>query len=339
MLPLTVDIAIRDSKARIEDGEPACFDRAVAGAATPLPVLGAVPAGGPRLKGDASRMRRISLDGMVAHQDAVQPKALLAAEPIETGRLLPSLKLRPAKDRPSLDLERRLTAPIWRKLVFRAGDFSKNMPGIAKAGGLLLALLLVAVFFGVPGTNRGSSGDVQATLSGGWEHVQRNILERAAVALTDDFRAGLADWEGQEDWARSWSYDQSGFVRTGPLALYTPSLALANYRMEFLGQIEKKSLGWVVRAADARNYYAVKLTVTNPGPVPEVSIQRYPVIDGQPGPVRRKRLPVQVQMDTLYRIQMDLRNNDFALSVQGNMVDTWSEPRLPRGGVGFFSSK
>jgi hypothetical protein len=44
-------------------------------------------------------------------------------------------------------------------------------------------------------------------------------------------------------------------------------------------------------------------------------------------------------MDTLYRVQMELRDSDFSLSVQGGVVDSWSEARLPRGSVGFFNAK
>ncbi len=29
---------------------------------------------------------------------------------------------------------------------------------------------------------------------------------------------------------------------------------------------------------------------------------------------------------------------NFSLGIQGQMIDSWSEPRLPRGGVGFFTS-
>ena len=37
---------------------------------------------------------------------------------------------------------------------------------------------------------------------------------------------------------------------------------MTDYKMEFLTQIERKSVGWVFRAADDQNYYATKLVVT-----------------------------------------------------------------------------
>jgi hypothetical protein len=42
-------------------------------------------------------------------------------------------------------------------------------------------------------------------------------------------------------------------------------------------------------------------------------------------------------MDTIYRVRVDVRGNDFVTSVQGQVVDVFSDDRLPRGGVGFFS--
>ena len=41
---------------------------------------------------------------------------------------------------------------------------------------------------------------------------------------------------------------------------------LTDYRVQFLGMIDKKALSWVVRAADFNNYYVVKLVVLKPGP-------------------------------------------------------------------------
>jgi hypothetical protein len=337
MMALPVEIEIRNGSVPLGPAELTPLD-VEPEATPPVPSLSAPLAGAPRLKGNAVRLRKITLDGMVPHQDAIRPKALLDQEAIQIGRVLPGAKLRVAKDRPTLDIERRLTAPIWRKAFYRAGDAWAGTSTITRLGGMLTAILLAA-FLAMPGKSQAGASDLQASLAGGWENVQSNILKRAAVALTDDFRAGLAEWEGEGDWARAWSYDQSGFVRTGPLALYTPSLPLTNYRMEFLGQIEKRSLGWVVRASDSRNYYALKLTVIDPGPVPEIYIQRYPVIDGKAGAVKQKRLPIEVRMDTLYRVQVEVRENDFTLTVQGQVVDSWSEPKLPRGGVGFFSGK
>lgn len=168
-------------------------------------------------------------------------------------------------------------------------------------------------------------------------NLKQNIQRRAAVELVDDFRQGLGEWAGSGDWSRGWSYDPAGFIRPRKLALYTPSLGLEDYRLEFLGAIERKALSWVFRAADVNNYYAARLEVTRGGPLPKVELVRWAVINGRSGPRKSIALPMQTRLDTIYRVRVDVRGNDFVTTVQGQVVDVFSDDRLPRGGVGFFS--
>ncbi|MCS7024591.1 MAG: hypothetical protein NZV14_07300 [Bryobacteraceae bacterium] len=169
--------------------------------------------------------------------------------------------------------------------------------------------------------------------------LRQTLSRRAAISLSDDFRSGLADWEGKDDWSQHWSYDPAGFVLTGPLALFRPSLNLTDYEMNLLAQIEKKSIGWVFRAQDTENYYAMKITLTRGGPLPEVSLERYAVIGGKTSSYARHALPIQVRLDTVYPIQLKVKGSDFTLRVQGQVVDYWSDNRLKWGGVGLFSHK
>lgn len=169
--------------------------------------------------------------------------------------------------------------------------------------------------------------------------MQQTILRRAAISLSDDFRSGLAEWEGRGDWSKQWSYDSSGFLKTGPLILYKPSLQLTDYRMEFLGMIDKKSIGWVYRATDQENYYASKISIIKNGPLPVAVVERYAVIHGKVTSQQRRPLPLQVRTDSFYRVQVDVRGDGFTISVQGQVVDYWSDARLKAGGVGFFSAK
>ncbi len=169
--------------------------------------------------------------------------------------------------------------------------------------------------------------------------IKQTIMRRAAVNLSDDFRSGLGDWDGEGDWAKAWSYDAAGFLHTGPLILYKPSLGLTDYHMEFLGRIEKKALGWVYRATDRKNYYAHKIVLTKGGPLPTAVVERYAVIDGKTYSLARRPLPMQVHVDASYRVRMDVSGNGFTLSVQGQIVDHWSDDRLKTGGIGFFSAR
>ena len=43
--------------------------------------------------------------------------------------------------------------------------------------------------------------------------------------------------------------------------------------------------------------------------------------------------------DMLYRVSMNVHDDTFLLSLQGTVVDNWSDSRLKRGGIGFFASR
>jgi len=180
---------------------------------------------------------------------------------------------------------------------------------------------------------------VEKAVNEQWKNLNQTISNRAAVAYADDFRSGLDAWQGRSNLTASWSYDAAGFVRPGPLALFKPTLDLADYRFEFLGEIDQKAIGWVFRAEDLKNYYAMKLVVVKPGPLPLVDMVRYAVIDGKEGPQVRKPLPITVRADMLYRLMVDVRGADFTVMAQGQVVDFWTDHRLQHGGVGFFSGR
>jgi hypothetical protein len=173
----------------------------------------------------------------------------------------------------------------------------------------------------------------------GWQRAQQAVFNRAAVALDENFRAGLSDWTNRGGSPPSWASDASGFVHPGALALYRPSLGMVDYQMQFLGTIDKKGLSWVARAADFNNYYAIRLTVLKPGPLPSIGVTRYAVINGIPQKRFTTPLLMSAQADTVYRVRLDIQGDHFALSIQDQPVDSWSESRLRRGSIGFFSEK
>jgi hypothetical protein len=180
---------------------------------------------------------------------------------------------------------------------------------------------------------------VQKVVNEQWKNLNQTISNRAAISYADDFRSGLDAWQSRSNLTTSWSYDAAGFVRPGPLALFKPTLELADYRFEFLGEIDQKAIGWVFRAEDLKNYYAMKLVVVRPGPLPLVDMVRYAVINGKEGPQIRKPLPMTVRTDMLYRLMIDVRGADFTVMAQGQVVDFWTDHRLQHGGVGFFSGR
>ncbi len=109
--------------------------------------------------------------------------------------------------------------------------------------------------------------------------------------------------------------------------------------IEFLGEIDQKGMGCAFRAKDLNNFYALKLTIVKPGPLPMVRMIRYAVIDGKEGPHVEKPLPLTVSKDMLYRVMLNVQGSDFTIMAQGQVVDFWSDDRLKRGGVGFFCGR
>ncbi len=207
----------------------------------------------------------------------------------------------------------------------------------------LLALVfhpsLPKISVSAPDTSSGVTADVKGWFDNSWTEVRAAIAGRAGVALEEDFRQGLDQWISRGGATTHWSFDQTGFVKPGPLALYAPSMNLVDYQMQFLGMIDQGALSWVVRAKDFRNYYVVKLTQREGGALPIIFVTRYAVIDGVAMDRVDTRVPIDARADTLYRVRMDIKGDNFTLAVQDQVVDTWEDPRLDRGGVGFYTGR
>jgi hypothetical protein len=211
-----------------------------------------------------------------------------------------------------------------------AESWQRHAPMYQKA--LAACLLLGAIFWA--GSKTSSGGNWLTERRFEWRQALR---QRAISESTDNFQAGLNQWKGAADWSKTWSVSKEGFVRPGKMALYAPSTKLADYRLEFLAQVEQKSVAWAFRAEDPQNYYAVKFTITEPGPRPLAAVVRYPVIDGKRGKPVQTPVPLIVQNDVAYRMQLDVKGHEFRASIDGQVVDTWSDDRLSQGGVGFFA--
>jgi hypothetical protein len=230
-------------------------------------------------------------------------------------------------------------AVSWKQVA----GFWKHAPRDLRMLVIAIPALIALVFhpFALPKVS------VRAPQNSGIEHVlgaqlanvKQSLVDRAAVALDEDFRSGLDGWVSRGNATAAWSFDATGFVQPGPLALYQPSMNLSDYQMLFLGMIDQKALSWVVRASDFRNYYVIKLVVLKDGPLPQIGLTRYAVIDGKAQDRADTIVPVSAREDMLYRVRMDLSGDDYTLDVQGQVVDTWREPRLHRGGIGFFSAR
>ena len=206
----------------------------------------------------------------------------------------------------------------------------RNAPLLVKG---VAAAAVVCAFLWFSWSNQTEKGTVTAD-----RHWLREAISRRATLVHDDnFRSGLDLWQGRKNWAGSWSHSaDGGFMRTGQLALYRPTLKMENYRLEFFAQIESQSVGWVFRAKDEQNYYAMKLSVTEPGPRPLVSVVRYPVLAGHKGKRVQIPLPIMMHNNTPYHVALDVKGTRFRAFVEDQEVDSWSDDRLQHRWRGFL---
>lgn len=177
-----------------------------------------------------------------------------------------------------------------------------------------------------------------AAPTGTMARLRHALSERAALVLNDTFHGPMQSWgSAPKSLATGWTRSPEGYVRPGQLALFSPTLSFTDYRMEFFGQIESKSIDWVVRAHDQRNYYAMKVTVVEPGLRPVVALVHYPVVGGQQGKRVEVPLLAMVHNDTPYHVAVDVKGNRVTTSIEGQEVDAFIDDSLRSGGIGFFS--
>jgi len=187
--------------------------------------------------------------------------------------------------------------------------------------------------------------------------AQRGLMERTSDAISDlirshapvtlhqDFHTGWSDWTAMNlgvDDPRKVDDPRRLISSVAPdlgksiLRIWNRSTTLQNYQMEFSGQIEKKSLSWAFRASDKKNYYATKLVITKPGSLPNAGLLRYVVLNGHEWDRVQLPLPLTLERGGNYRVRVSVQDDHFVTYLNGQVISSWSDSRLPRGGVGFF---
>jgi hypothetical protein len=149
-----------------------------------------------------------------------------------------------------------------------------------------------------------------------------------AVQYEEHFDGGWDNWVGG---VADWKVDVAG-VRTGSMALFMPTLDLTDYELEFLARIDSKSLNWVVRAAGLEEHLRCTLTAL---PGNELEFSRTLVKGGvtEGSVVSATRAPGKPRAAMTVKTQVS--GNTFSVTVDGKTIETWTESRLPSGGVGF----
>lgn len=235
--------------------------------------------------------------------------------------------------------------PTWRAITqVKPEDKAEHRPGLSTTvfASLAAVFLLLALSELPMGTStpRSVSPIPDANphpTKGGFGQMLGNLIQnQGSGTLHEDFRGGVANWEGFRSIGSDW-VTEGGQVRPTSLRIWKPSTTLSNYEMEFMGQIERKSIDWAFRAPDVRNYYATKLIITKPGPLPNAGLVRFIVLDGRERERVELPLPLTLERGVDYRVRVSVRGNRFLTSVNGQLVSSWTDSRLSRGGVGFFS--
>jgi hypothetical protein len=168
--------------------------------------------------------------------------------------------------------------------------------------------------------------------------LRQTIANRASVQVAEDFQNGMQKWGAAPGTLpANWRRSSDGYVQTGALALFAPTANYTDYKLEFFGQIENKSLSWVIRAKDEKNYHAMKFTTIANGLRPIIAMVHYSVIDGVAGRKTQIPLNVMVHNNRPFQVAVTVRGKHLVTELDGEEVDTYREEALPAGGVGFFS--
>ncbi len=164
---------------------------------------------------------------------------------------------------------------------------------------------------------------------------------KGSISLREDFRVDLRNWQTAIPGVASGWAKVGNAVRVGELRLWKPTLALTDYNIEFAGQIENRAMSWAFRARDSHNYYASKIAIHRGegglGAGDRAEIVRYTMVNGNA--VNRISLPIPIvtSANMTYEVKMRVRGDRFTTVVNGQAVDSWTDRRLRRGGVGFFN--
>jgi hypothetical protein len=216
-------------------------------------------------------------------------------------------------------------------------------------GALLVAMLMLPGNSGPRGSAFPSVSADPGTRKGLVERASGSIGEilrqSAPVTLHHDFRSGMAEWTtaalktaSHIDDPHDWKIPTAPtLVAPGSLRIWNRSVSLQNYQMEFQGQIEKRSLSWAFRASNPANYYAAKIVITKPGPLPNAGLIHYAMLNGHEFDRVQLPLPLTLTRGENYRVRVSVQDDHFVTYLNGQAISSWTDPRLKRGGIGFFA--
>ena len=228
-------------------------------------------------------------------------------------------------------------APPQRIWFWQAVEGLFLSKSFSRAVAVAMVLLLVSTM-DVPWRDwtRGNLAKVGTPIASAMREVSQPVRQRAAFFIVDDFTKGLGSWSG----VRSLKVDPAGWLAVSRgLALNTETARFKDYRYDFDAKIQSKAVGWVVRAPDTMNYYALKLRQGGTASQPTYSMVRHSMIEGVKSAVSQ---PIEVpahlaKADDFNRISVRVVGDQITTLVNGWGVDFWRDDRIPQGGVGLLA--
>jgi len=212
--------------------------------------------------------------------------------------------------------------PTWRAITQAKREEKSGKPGMSGTifAGLAVVFVVLALSqlpMGAPAARAISplpdTNPHQSKSSFG-QMIGNLLQSKGSGTLREDFHTGVANWEGFKSASSDWSME-IGVVHPTSLRVWKPSTSLSNYEMEFMGQIERKSIDWAFRASDVKNYYATKLIITKPGPLPNAGLVRFIVLDGRERERVELPLPLTLERGVDYKVRVSVRGGRFHIPI------------------------
>lgn len=202
-------------------------------------------------------------------------------------------------------------------------------PGSSAATGL---------WYRMPWWEKGAAVMVFLLSIGGWLINGRPAeSKKSPRSMSMPSPAASAPGSGADSWGAELATDLAGVARGRQLSIYRPSRTMQNYVIEFQGTIQERSLGWIVRATDAKNYYCLKLEQDRNG---SVKLVRFGVVDGRED--AHTQVPLSIPPTSpagSFKIRAEAKGPNITTYVNGQAVDVWVDQRLTQGAAGFSNER
>lgn len=242
--------------------------------------------------------------------DPLRPEArasVAAVSSPEANPTLPASSARPVK--PSSDFKIEVTPPAL--AIPEAGPWER-VPWYAKAA---LAMLVAA--------------------GGGyaWWNAQTEPAPAPIKRKMDEVQPlNMAPTE----WTTVKAAGPEALAAGRTLTLHQASMELTNYRVEFVGTVDHRAMGWAVRVQNPGNYYAAKLRRNATGTA-RLSLIRWRVTNGEAGPETVLPLEMRLPSNEQYTVKLDVRGDRIVTTLQGKVIDRWTDGTLTKGGFAYLN--